>query len=323
MDEQLTSAPNPPFRVYPTPPSNRFSYGNASTMTTPAVAPAPPTSEGTYARQDALKLKAPEIVLVVGCGGVGSWLSLFLALAGVKQLWLWDNDTVSDHNLNRLPVTKDALGKLKSEAMLELIQTYRPDCEVYAMGMFSKDQADIINADLRVPSVWVVATTDTWASRKMCHEWAAENGYSYLEAAAEGEIGSITGEPAGWATEDETKPGYASVPVWVGPCAFAASLACSHILHNTRLGSESIRIGWTDKGIVYYNSAKDHPEPVAAPMSQHKSPREYCVPYIEYGPAGTPSATYYSTVGCNCVFCNDVRNGVDVNARDRAGAYRI
>jgi len=265
------------------------------------VAPAPPITENTYARQDSLNLKIPPSVIVVGCGGVGSWLSLFLALAGAKQLWLWDNDTVSDHNLNRLPLTKDSVGKSKSEALSDLIKSYRPDCDVYAMGLFESEQAAIACGDIH--KAWLVCTTDTWASRKMCNAWATIRRLNYLEAAAEGEIGSITGEPAAWATDDEAKPGYASVPVWVGPCVMAASLACAHILHSTKLGEESIRIGWTEGGIVFYNSKSDHPEP----------PKHIKWTLENVKQAKVKGWTYNYTDGCKCAMCIDIQAGVLYN----------
>ena len=77
----------------------------------------------------------------------------------------------------------------------------------------------------------------------MCAAWAKANNVNYIEAAAEGETGSVTGAPAEWATPDEESPGYASVPVWVGPCITAAAMAVAHVLHQTTLGDRTIRQG--------------------------------------------------------------------------------
>lgn len=235
----------------------------------PTVAQAPPVpTEGTYARQDSLNLSIPSRIIIVGCGGVGSWLSYFLALAGCPELWLWDHDTVNEHNLNRLPLTPESIGESKSDALATLINMARPDCRVYSMSDFTTSQAIAAGLEYKFDDgpppthPWLVCTTDTWASRKLCYSFAQDNGYLYIEAAAEGEIGSITGAPADWATDDEKKPGYASVPVWVGPCVMAASMACAYILHtNKQMDDRSIRLGWikppTSKvgSLVYYDSS--------------------------------------------------------------------
>ncbi len=193
-----------------------------------------------YTRQSSLALNVPPTVIVVGCGGVGSWCAKFLALAGVENLWLFDPDTVSDHNLNRLPLTPDTVGKYKSEALAEELRRYRPDGKFLAYRTFSPQTADLLGCDT---ASWIVCTTDTHASRQMAYEWANSQGVAYIEAAAEGDIGSATGCPAEWATADETSPGYASVPVWVGPSVAAAYLAVSHILHDIQMDDRAIRMG--------------------------------------------------------------------------------
>ena len=203
-------------------------------------------------RQEALGLQLPQAAAVVGCGGVGSWTAFFLAMAGVPELWLWDMDTISDHNLNRVPVPASAINQPKSEAVRDMIHIFRPDCKIISMGAFSPETADSL--DLKDSIQWIVATTDTAASRRRTSQWAADNGVSYIEAAAEGEIGSATGEPAGWSTPDEVNPGYASVPVWVGSSVFSAAMAVAHIVHNTPMGDRTIRMGWSDGMLRIFDS---------------------------------------------------------------------
>jgi len=195
-------------------------------------------------RQESLKLNLPKAVGVIGAGGVGSWVSLFLALAGVPELWIFDMDTISANNLNRIPLPLSSVGKKKTEAIAEMIKLVRPDCNVLTMGWFTPELAKACALSSSIN--WVVATTDTLASRQQVHKWAEHEGVQYIEAAAEGEFGSCTGEPAEWATPQESLPGYASVPVWVGPCVFSAAVAVAHIIHNTSIGDRAIRIGWAD-----------------------------------------------------------------------------
>jgi len=193
-----------------------------------------------YTRQESLELRIPKQVVVVGCGGVGSWCAKLLALAGVETLWLFDPDKVSDHNLNRLPLSLDSIGKYKSEALAEELYRFRPTGNFLALRTFTPVVANSLGC---ATVEWVMCTTDTHASRVMAYQWAMGNGIRYIEAAAEGDIGSMAGSPAEWTTADEINPGYASVPVWVGPSVAAAYLAVTHILHGMGPGDRIIRMG--------------------------------------------------------------------------------
>jgi hypothetical protein len=200
-------------------------------------------TDPTLARQQAVALMLPSSVALIGVGGVGSWIGYFLALAGVPKLYLFDGDRVSESNLNRLPYGPAALGALKTEALKKWIGAVRPQCEVECFPNFSAKFA----TGLALGPDWVVVSTDTWASRKEAHSWTRDNAGNYVEAAAEGEVGSIAGSPADWATPDEEHPGYASVPVWVGPCVSAAMMATAQVLHDAHPSRELVmRMGWDE-----------------------------------------------------------------------------
>ena len=82
---------------------------------------------GTSGQQ---KLKEAK-VLVVGAGGLGSPLLLYLAAAGVGNLGIIDFDRVDESNLQRqvLFTTQD-VGKLKAEIAGERIKALNPFCQV-------------------------------------------------------------------------------------------------------------------------------------------------------------------------------------------------
>ena len=72
------------------------------------------------------KLKAAR-VLVIGAGGLGSPVLLYLAAAGVGTLGIIDNDTVSIDNLQRQVVhTTAAAGHLKVQSAAETIRQINP-----------------------------------------------------------------------------------------------------------------------------------------------------------------------------------------------------
>ena len=190
-----------------------------------------------------LNLRLPNVVHIVGVGGVGAWIAMFLALAGVKRLILWDMDEVSDHNLNRLPLDPGTIGENKAIAMQRMLARLVPTCEVVALYRWTADAAaDIGQAGHDL--AYIVACTDTWRSRVEIHEFATAHDLIYIEGSAEGDWGGCTSEPATFVTPEEEHPGYASVPVWVGPCVASAQMVCSYILHGQLPGHDSLRLGW-------------------------------------------------------------------------------
>ncbi len=74
-------------------------------------------------------------VLVVGAGGLGSPLLLYLAAAGVGTLGVIDDDVVEITNLQRQVVHKTAnLGTPKVDSAVETIREINPDTHVVAYG---------------------------------------------------------------------------------------------------------------------------------------------------------------------------------------------
>ena len=76
-------------------------------------------------------------VAVFGVGGVGGFCVEALARAGVGTLHLYDDDTVSESNLNRqIAALHSTLGQPKVEVMAQRVRDINPDCDVRAVRMF-------------------------------------------------------------------------------------------------------------------------------------------------------------------------------------------
>ena len=92
------------------------------------------------------KLKAASILLI-GAGGLGSPLGLYLAAAGVGRLGIVDFDVVEESNLQRQIIhgTKD-IGKLKVDSAKASINDINPhvEVEVYNTGLTSENAMEII-----------------------------------------------------------------------------------------------------------------------------------------------------------------------------------
>ena len=72
-------------------------------------------------------------VLVVGAGGLGSPVAIYLTLAGVGTIGLVDFDTVDLSNLQRQILHQDAdIGRSKVESATETLKAYNPEVNVVA-----------------------------------------------------------------------------------------------------------------------------------------------------------------------------------------------
>ena len=73
-------------------------------------------------------------VLLIGAGGLGAPISLYLAAAGVGQLTICDGDTVDLTNLQRQIVHRESrIGVNKAESAAISLAEINPDCRVVAL----------------------------------------------------------------------------------------------------------------------------------------------------------------------------------------------
>jgi tRNA A37 threonylcarbamoyladenosine dehydratase len=76
-------------------------------------------------------------VLIVGIGGVGSWVAEALARSGVGELTLVDMDHIAESNINRqIHALESTLGQAKVLAMKDRIAQINPDCHVNVVDNF-------------------------------------------------------------------------------------------------------------------------------------------------------------------------------------------
>lgn len=115
------------------------------------------------------KLAAAKVA-VFGVGGVGGFCIEALARAGVGTLHLYDDDTVSESNLNRqIAALHSTVGQPKAEVVAERVRDINPDCKVEAIRMFylpqNADQVDLGQYDYVVDCIDTVAAKLELVSR--------------------------------------------------------------------------------------------------------------------------------------------------------------
>ncbi len=113
------------------------------------------------------RLKASK-VLLVGTGGLGSPVAMYLAAAGVGTIGLVDFDTVDESNLHRQVIhgTKD-IGKRKTESARETILDINPfvDVRVHETALRSDNALEIIE-----PYDLVIDGTDNFPTRYLVND---------------------------------------------------------------------------------------------------------------------------------------------------------
>ena len=107
-------------------------------------------------------------VLLVGAGGLGSPIALYLAAAGVGTLGVIDGDTVSITNLQRqvLHSTPD-VGRPKVEVAKERITTLNPDVKVEAYETYLSETNAL---DLIRPYDFIIDGTDNFPAKFLIND---------------------------------------------------------------------------------------------------------------------------------------------------------
>ncbi len=86
---------------------------------------------------NALKKLKKSHIAVFGVGGVGGYTIEALARAGVGEIDIFDNDTISKTNVNRqIIATTSTIGKLKTEVMKDRLLDINPVIKVNAFNIF-------------------------------------------------------------------------------------------------------------------------------------------------------------------------------------------
>lgn len=129
-------------------------------------------------------------VLLVGVGGLGSPISLYLTGAGIGQLGLMDDDVVSLTNLHRqILYTEKDLGKKKVICAKEHLEVMNSDVDIkaYPLRLTTKNAQDIISEyDI------VVDGSDNYSTRYLINDVCLELNKTYVYGAICGFEGQVS-----------------------------------------------------------------------------------------------------------------------------------
>ncbi len=127
-------------------------------------------------------------VLVVGLGGLGSVVSLYLTAAGIGVVGIMDKDTVSLHNLQRqILYRENEIGTDKLGIAYQSLSTLNHQVKLVPYNTFlTKDNAYKIIQDYDI----VIDATDNFSTRYLINDTCIELNKPFVYAS----IGDYTGQ---------------------------------------------------------------------------------------------------------------------------------
>ncbi len=139
---------------------------------------------------DGIRKLSKSRVAIIGLGGLGSHLALYLGLSGVGRLKLVDPDIIEFNNLHRqiLYTVKD-VGLYKVEVARDKLSIYAPytDVVIYPM-MLTPWNVDRIFRDVDI----ILDGSDNLLTRYLINRYSIKSGKPYIYTAVEGDYISIT-----------------------------------------------------------------------------------------------------------------------------------
>lgn len=188
----------------------------------------------SYERQEKLGLKLPEGVIIVGCGGTGTWTALALLLAGVRRFVLIDEDALATHNLNRLPYPPDQVGVQKTRCLMDLMDSIEPEADIEELWrMAEPEKADDTEASFEDyfnsnEEYVIVDCTDDLKIQQYLSKLCKTHKREYFRVGCSDDLVFVGKSVPSGAFAEDMKQGYGT-PSWVAPPMIAGALAVQAI----------------------------------------------------------------------------------------------
>ena len=120
--------------------------------------------------------------LIVGAGGLGSPVALYLGSAGVGHLTVIDDDKVDATNLQRQIAHKlSGIGKFKAQSIQQAIEGINPDVDVTVIT--SRADHALLDTQVALADV-VIDCTDNFATRHAINRASVKHGKPLVSGAA-------------------------------------------------------------------------------------------------------------------------------------------
>ncbi len=141
------------------------------------------------------ELIASKRILVAGCGGLGGYVSEYLARLGITHITVLDCDYFEESNINRqLLAASSTIEKSKAETSKERILSINPNADAVSVKEFlsEKNAASIVrDHDL------VIDALDSVDTRLILEEACAKSGITIIHGAVHGWCFQVAVVPPG------------------------------------------------------------------------------------------------------------------------------
>jgi len=122
-------------------------------------------------------------VVILGCGGLGSWAACGLACAGIGKLTLVDDDSVEVSNLNRQILFRESdLGRAKVEAARDSLAAYNSELELEIHRLRVEGPAAIAGLIAEADALVGTADWPPYELPRWINDACLEMGVPYLTA---------------------------------------------------------------------------------------------------------------------------------------------
>ena len=114
---------------------------------------------------------------IVGIGGIGCPLSLYLVNSGIKEMTLIDGDIIEESNLNRqILFDINDIGKKKVIVAKKKLQEVNKGCNINIVDK----ELDSVNVTSLANCSIIVDATDNWKTAKFLNEYCVKHSISFL-----------------------------------------------------------------------------------------------------------------------------------------------
>ena len=114
--------------------------------------------------KDASWYPIKESIIVGGQGGIGSWISFFLARVGFPEIHIYDKDTVEEGNISGQLFQISSVNKFKVDATEEIVNNFTSGSAIFPYNEWYDEESPV--------SEIMVAAFDNMKARKlMFNKW--------------------------------------------------------------------------------------------------------------------------------------------------------
>ena len=124
-----------------------------------------------------LDILSKQKISIVGIGGIGCPLSLYLISSGIKSLLLVDGDTIEKSNLNRqILFNNDDINKKKVKVAKKKLNKINPFSKI---KIFDKN-INSNNVNILSDSSIIIDAADDWKTSKLLNEFCVKNSINFI-----------------------------------------------------------------------------------------------------------------------------------------------